>query len=91
MSNTGPESEPDARAIFLDITREVCPLTYVRVRLLLEGMRPGDVAEIRLAGAEPLANVPNALFLQGHSLLSLEAEDEGDGPHGPHRLRVQKS
>ena len=37
----------------LDITRDVCPLTFVKTKLLLERMAPGDTAEIRLIGQEP--------------------------------------
>jgi TusA-related sulfurtransferase len=58
----------------LDITAEVCPLTFVRTRLLLERMAPGQVLEIRLKGAEPLENIPRALVEEGHELLALEPE-----------------
>jgi TusA-related sulfurtransferase len=83
----------------LDITDEVCPLTFVRTRLQLERMKPGQVLEIRLAGEEPLDNLPRALAEEGHEILSLEAEtgaaagDTGRGPAParPHRLVVRKS
>jgi len=39
---------------FLDITTEVCPMTFVRTRLKIEQMSPGDVVEVRLKGAETL-------------------------------------
>ena len=42
---------------FLDITEFVCPMTFVRAKLLLERMQPGEVAEIRLNAGEPLQNV----------------------------------
>ena len=58
----------------LDITAEVCPITFVRTRLLLERMAPGQVLEIRLQGAEPLENIPRALVEEGHELLALEPE-----------------
>jgi TusA-related sulfurtransferase len=56
---------------FLDITGEVCPLTFVKAKLLLERMPQGAVAEIRLAGAEPMENVPRALAEDGHEIVSL--------------------
>lgn len=77
-------------SIFLDITRDVCPLTFVRTKLLLERMAPGDVAEIRLAGAEPLTNVPRTLRAQGHAILGFEREDPAAPHDAPHRLRVRK-
>jgi len=72
---------------FLDISAEVCPLTFVKAKLLLERMPEGAVAEIRLAGAEPLENVPRALAEDGHEVLSLLPET---GAAGVHRLTVRK-
>jgi TusA-related sulfurtransferase len=72
---------------FLDISAEVCPLTFVKAKLLLERMPKGAVAEIRLAGAEPLENVPRALAEDGHEVLSLLPET---GDSGVHRLTVRK-
>ena len=42
----------------LDITAELCPMTFVRTRLALDRMRPGQVLLVRLRGKEPLENVP---------------------------------
>jgi len=61
-------------------------MTFVRTKLLIEKMQPG---EVRLAGAEPLRNVPRSAAELGHAILSLEAEP-GEGPLGVHRLRLQK-
>jgi len=65
---------PDAR---IDITREICPMTYVRVKLALEGLPDGAVLEVRLKGAEPLKNVPRSAKEDGHEVLSLDALDDG--------------
>jgi len=76
---------------FLDITADVCPLTFVRTKLLLERMAPGGVAVIRLKGAEPLANVPRAVALAGHEIIASEAENgDRSDPFRPHRLTVRK-
>ena len=69
----------------LDITGEVCPFTFVRTKLLLERMAPGEVVEVRLNAGEPLANVPRAAAAQGHRVLGT-APAEG----GTHRLWIQK-
>jgi TusA-related sulfurtransferase len=74
---------------FVDITKEVCPFTFVRTKLQLERMAPGEVVEIRLNAGEPLDNVPRAAAEDGHHVLSLGPEDEA-APHGVHRLRIQK-
>lgn len=74
---------------FLDISQEVCPFTFVRTKLLIERMAPGEIVEIRLQGAEPLLNVPRSVREHGHVVIRMVAEEEGD-PRGPHRLLVRK-
>ncbi|MBR0648405.1 sulfurtransferase TusA family protein [Roseomonas terrae] len=59
----------------LDITREICPMTFVRVRLALDRLAPGEVLEVHLAGDEPRRNVPRTATEQGHLVLS-QTEDE---------------
>ena len=62
----------------LDITRDVCPLTFVKTKLLLERMASGETAEIRLKGAEPLENVPRSVREHGHEVLSRAPDGESD-------------
>jgi len=76
---------------FLDITTDVCPMTFVRTKLLIENMQPGETALVRLQNAEPLENVPRSVREIGHEVLSLKPEDP-DGPaDGIHELLVKKS
>jgi len=75
---------------FLDITPDVCPLTFVKTKLLIERMAPGQVAEVRLKGAEPLENVPRSVREHGHTVLGLEAEEPDAGPESVHRLLIRK-
>ncbi|MCS6877351.1 MAG: sulfurtransferase TusA family protein [Geminicoccaceae bacterium] len=56
----------------LDITAEVCPMTFVRTKLRLERMNEGEILRIRLRDGEPLVNVPRALADHGHEILRLE-------------------
>jgi TusA-related sulfurtransferase len=74
---------------YLDITGEVCPMTFVRTKLLVERMTSGEMAEVRLRGAEPLANVPRSVAELGHEIVSLGAED-GEAKDGIHRLLIRK-
>ena len=60
---------------FLDITAEVCPMTFVKTRLLIEKMKPGETAEIRMVGKEPIENVPASVMELGHKVLCLKSED----------------
>ena len=72
----GPTPKADRR---LDITGQICPLTFVRTKLALETMAPGEVLEVRLRQGEPLDNVPRSVREMGHELVALEAETEAAG------------
>ena len=61
----------------LDITSEVCPMTFVRTRLALDRMAPGEVLLVRVTGEEPLRNVPRTAAEQGHQVLSVETRPDG--------------
>ncbi len=60
----------------IDITGEVCPMTFVRTKLRLERMRAGEVLSVRLRGDEPLRNVPRAARDEGHVILGIVAEGD---------------
>lgn len=74
----------------LDITGEVCPLTLVRTKLLIERMAAGQTADVLLRGGEPLANVPRAVEALGHSVLEVVPLPESDGNGSVHRVRFRK-
>ncbi|MFL5282256.1 MAG: sulfurtransferase TusA family protein [Rhodopila sp.] len=63
----------------IDITRDVCPMTFVRTRLALDRMAPGEILRIRLKGEEPMRNVPRTAAEQGHEVLSQETDSAGIG------------
>jgi TusA-related sulfurtransferase len=65
---------PDAR---IDITGEVCPMTFVRTKIALERLPVGGVLEVRLRGDEPLRNVPESARDAGHTVLGLEKLEDG--------------
>jgi tRNA 2-thiouridine synthesizing protein A len=75
-------SAPDAT---VDITGEVCPMTFVRTRLALDRLKPGQTLLVALQGDEPLRNVPRTAAAQGHTVLSLET-----GPDGVSRLLLRR-
>lgn len=74
----------------LDITDQICPLTFVRTKLMIERMTPGQVLAVRLKGPEPLKNVPRSVRELGHTVLSLDPESTAEGPEGVHLLTVRK-
>jgi TusA-related sulfurtransferase len=53
----------------LDITGLRCPMTWVRTKLELERLAPGDALEVRCAEAsEALENVPRSARAAGHAV-----------------------
>lgn len=61
----------------IDITTDTCPMTFVRTRLALDRLAPGQTLLVRLRGDEPLRNVPRSAQEQGHTVLSLETDADG--------------
>ncbi|MFH5927365.1 sulfurtransferase TusA family protein [Roseomonas xinghualingensis] len=61
----------------LDITREICPMTFVRTRLALDRMAAGEVLLVLLKGDEPRRNVPRTAAEQGHTVLRMEEAADG--------------
>ena len=67
----------------LDITKEHCPMTFVKTKLKLAQIAEGDILEVLLA--EPLDNVPRSAKEQGYNVLKVE-HVEGT----THKVTIQK-
>ncbi|MGE0425167.1 MAG: sulfurtransferase TusA family protein [Reyranellaceae bacterium] len=71
----------------IDITADVCPMTFVRVKLALERMAPDATLIVRLNDGEPLRNVPRSARAEGYRVEELGPES----PNGRvHRLRIER-
>lgn len=53
----------------LDVRELRCPLTWVRAKLALEDMAPGDELAVRCAPGEALDNVPRSAREAGHAVI----------------------
>ena len=74
----------------IDITRDLCPMTYVRTRLALDKLRSGELLRVLLRGEEPRRNVPQTAAEQGHTIVSMDdATDGTTTPRDPQRLAAQ--
>lgn len=62
---------------FIDITDVVCPITFVKTKVVLEDLEDGQILEVKLNDGEPIQNVPRSLKDEGHKVLELN--DNGDG------------
>ena len=52
----------------LDLSGVLCPLTWVRTRLALEGLGAGEELRVRLDPGEPLESVPASAREEGHAV-----------------------
>lgn len=59
----------------IDITADACPITFVKTKLKLEELSPGELLEVIINDGEPLQNVPRSVKGEGHKILSLENID----------------
>ena len=55
----------------LDITREHCPMTFVKTKIQLSKLNAGDILEVLLTEGEPLENVPKSSREQGFNVLEV--------------------
>ncbi len=51
----------------LDLTQNLCPMTFIKTKLMLEQMQPPQTCEICSRGEEPLTSLPKSLMELGHS------------------------
>jgi len=63
----------------------MCPINFVKTKLKLEAMNPGEILEVILDSGDPIQNVPKSIKEEGHKIV--EVKKEGDF----FRLKVQRS
>ena len=59
----------------LHITREHCPMTFVKTKIQLSKLQKGDILEVLLTEGEPLNNVPRSAREQGYNVLEVSHVD----------------
>ncbi len=69
----------------LDITREHCPMNFVKTKIQLSRLKSGDILEVLLTEGEPLENVPKSSREQGFNVLEV-SHVEG----AVHKVLIQK-
>lgn len=61
---------------FRDFRGVKCPMNFVKTKIVLESMKPGEKLEILLDDGEPIENVPASLKNEGHEIVKLEKSGE---------------
>jgi tRNA 2-thiouridine synthesizing protein A len=70
----------------LNLQGEVCPYTFVKSKLALEIMQPGQVLRVIVDNDESAANVPRSMQNEGHNILGVTKLNNKDW-----QIVVQKS
>ena len=70
----------------LDLRGVKCPFNFVKTKLKLEAMSPGQVLKVVLDPGEPIKNVPRSAQEEGHEVLSIS-----ERPDGLFDLRLKKA
>jgi tRNA 2-thiouridine synthesizing protein A len=68
----------------LDLRGVICPYNFVKTKLKLETMLPGQVLSVLLDEGDPIKNVPRSVSDDGHTVLSQERIDHS------YRVRIRK-
>ncbi len=56
----------------LDLRGVLCPMNYVKTKLKLEEMEPGQILEVILDDGEAISNVPRSVKEEGHKIIEVE-------------------
>lgn len=69
------QTKPDRS---LDLSGVLCPINFVRTKLELEEMEPGQLLEVILDDGEPMRNVPRSVKAEGHRVVQVEKIGNGE-------------
>lgn len=72
-SQVQQEKIPDAQ---MDMRGTPCPINFVKTKLRLEKMMPGEVLEVWLDPGEPIEQVPDSLVMEGYQIEEIFARSE---------------
>jgi tRNA 2-thiouridine synthesizing protein A len=60
--------EPKKR---LDLHGVICPMNFVKTKLALEDLTPGDLLEIIIDEGDAMLNVPRSIKEEGHKIIKV--------------------
>ncbi|MBU4265973.1 MAG: sulfurtransferase TusA family protein [Candidatus Altiarchaeales archaeon] len=62
----------------IDIRGEVCPYTFVKSKLAIEDINPGEVLEITLNHLPAVENVPRSMENEGNKVIEVKKINDKD-------------
>lgn len=72
-------TESDSELARLDVTGDVCPITWVKTKLALDELEAHSVLRVHLNSGEAFADLPRSAKDEGHKVL--EVSDNRDGTY----------
>ncbi len=69
----------------IDLHGELCPINFVKTKLVLEDMESGQVLEVFLDDGEPIRSVPRSIKEEGHQVIDVQKIGE------VYRLLIRKA
>ena len=77
---------------YLDLTQDLCPMTFIKTKLMLERMQSGQTCEVHLQSAEPITGIAQSLVELGHKVVDLgPVSDQTTYKTCSHRFLVTKA
>ncbi|MDP4706818.1 MAG: sulfurtransferase TusA family protein [Cyanobium sp. MAG_237] len=73
MSASWADGNPDAQ---LDLRGIACPLNFIRTKLALERLVPGQILQVDLDRGEPQQQVTQGLESSGHGVICCEHPEQ---------------
>ncbi|HEY9775510.1 MAG TPA: sulfurtransferase TusA family protein [Planktothrix sp.] len=70
----------------LDLRGVACPMNFVKTRLFLDKIAPGDVVTVLLDPGEPVESVSSSVQSEGHSI-----EKSEQMPGGYFQVEIKKA
>ena len=68
------ERQPDKT---IDLRGTPCPMNWVKARLVLEEMEPGQRLEVMLDDGDPIRSVPKNVKAEGHRVMAVTPLEDG--------------
>lgn len=56
----------------VDLRGEVCPFTFVKTKVAMEDMEPGEVFEVITDHEPAVKDLPKSLEMEGHRVIKIE-------------------
>jgi tRNA 2-thiouridine synthesizing protein A len=61
---------------FIDLSSVPCPINFVRTKLLIDTLKPGQILRAQLDNGEPLESVRKSMQEEGHEIIQVNVLDD---------------